>query len=488
MKVKHAPARSAGALADREHATRRATILVADDRDEERYPLCAVLGEEGYRVREATTGDEALAALSASDALDDGADDAIDLVLLDIRMPGMDGLEVLKLRAGAPKDIPIVMLTKFGHSDQVVRATQYGAADYICKPYDLDEVLTIVHRVLDEREQARRSEMCDLSDLGADPSTHIIGKSRPMLEVFRQIGLAARARGPVLVTGETGTGKELVASTIHWASPRALQPFVPLNCATVPETLIESELFGCYKGAFFGADHDRPGLIEQANGGTLFLDEIGDMPQSMQKKLLRVLQDGVVRRLGAKKDQITQVDVRFVVATNRDLAVERALDHFRDDLFHRLHVHPIHLPPLRERKSDIPALVAHFLSKHKMRTGRAAVEIAREALKKLEEHDWPGNVRELEDVIIRAMTQSGGRRITPTHIVFDDQEKIPLLIDVRARILGGSTMDEMVRELHAKAFQAAMEAEDGDADRAAARLEAELVDFANMRSEQPEPQ
>jgi DNA-binding NtrC family response regulator len=451
----------------------RETILVVDNEADIREVLCQILAEQGYSTCSAAAGDEALQMLRASDALADGAEGSIDLALLDVRMPGMDGLQVLQARYGAPKDTAIIMLTAYGHSDQVVRATQFGAADYICKPFDVGEVLAIVRRVLDERHQTRECETYDLSSVRADSSTHIIGTSRPMLEVFRLIALAARSSSPVFITGETGVGKELVAATIHWASQRREKAYAVLNCAAKTETLMESELFGYYKDSWSGAKRDHMGVFEQADGGTLFLDEIGEMPQRMQTMVLRVLQDGVVRRIGATKDQNITVDVRLVAATNRDLNVERALDHFRDDLFHRLHVVPIHLPPLRDRRSDIPALVAHFLEKHKARAGQSTAEITRTALERLQEYDWPGNVRELENVIRHALIRSGGRLITPAHIVLADADGAPALIDVRARVHRGSTMDEMVRELRAMAFKVALEAEHGDADRAAARLSVE---------------
>jgi DNA-binding NtrC family response regulator len=457
------------------------TILVADDEPGIRELLRDALAEEGYRVCTAATGDEAFRMLEASDKLDDGADGKLDLVLLDVHMPNMDGLEILKARAGAAGDTAIVMLTAFGHSDKVVRAIQFGASDYVCKPFELDDLIERVGRVLHERWQSRHSDPYDLGPLRPYPSTHIIGTSRPMLEVFRMIALAARTTSPVLVTGENGTGKELVAATIHWASPRSRQAYVVLNCAAVPETLMESELFGFYKGKFTGGDRDHMGVFEQANGGTLFLDEIGEMSPRMQAKVLRVLQDGVIRRVGAEKGQETRVDVRLVAATNRDLNVERALQHFRDDLFHRLHVVPIHLPALRDRRGDIPALVAHFLEKHKARAGRTAVDIAKSALAMLQEYDWPGNVRELENVIIAALIRSGGGRITPSHIVLTDEGAAPALIDVRARVLRRTPLAEMERELRAMAYQVALEAEQGDAKRAAARLGADAAAFADVQ-------
>ncbi len=460
----------------------RETVLIADDDPDVRSVLCDALRDEGYRVCTAVTGDEAFRKLEESDSLDDGCEGKIDLALLDVLMPNMDGLEVLKARAGASGDTPIVMLTALGHSDKVVRAIQFGAADYICKPFDLSDLIDRVRRILDERWQAAHSDSFDLSPLRVDPSTHIIGTSRPMLDAFRMIALAARSSSPVLLTGENGTGKELAASTIHWASPRSRQPYIVLNCAAVPETLMETTLFGSVKGAYTDGKRDHMGVFEQANGGTLFLDEIGEMSPRMQAKVLRVVQDGVVQRVGAEKSQDIQVDVRLVAATNRDLSVERALQHFRDDLFHRLHVVPIHLPPLRERRGDIPALVAHFLDKHKARAGRSTVEMTRSVISVLQEYDWPGNVRELENVIISALIRSGGRTITPSHIVLGDDDAAPALIDVRARVARGVHMDEIIREVRAIAFQVAMEAEHGDAERAAARLGEDLDAFAGQPS------
>ena len=458
---------------------RHETILVVDDDAEIRALLLELLRGEGYHVRVATAGDEALRMMAQSDALDELNDDAqaaerleahIDLALLDLVMPNLDGLEVLQQRAGARSDIAMVMLTAYGHSDKVVRATQFGAAGYICKPFDIADMLRLVRNVLDERYLELHGAICDLSQQRADPSTHIIGQSRAMLDVFRLMGLAARSSSPVLVTGENGTGKELVAATIHWASPRAREAYTVLNCATVPESLMESTLFGAYRYFYTDGKRDHMGVFEQANGGTLFLDEIGEMSAKMQSEVLRVLENGVVQRLGAQKGQQIHVDVRLIAATNRDLAVERAVQRFRDDLFHRLHVVPIHLPPLRERRSDIPALIAHFLDKHKGRAGRAAVDITTAALEKLQDYDWPGNVRELENVIISALVRSGGKRITPAHVVLDDGDALPALIDVRARVMQGMQLPDMLRELRAVAFQVALASEHGDVERAAMRL------------------
>jgi DNA-binding NtrC family response regulator len=377
------------------------------------------LEAEGYHVLLAAGGQEARQILDQNDAADEESVGYIALALLDVLMPDLDGLEVLKSRAGAAGDTAIVMLTGLGHSDRVIRATQFGAADYICKPFDLDEMLDVVRHVLDERWQVQHAELYDLPR--PDPATHIVGTTREMVRVFRQISQVASQDKTVLITGENGTGKELVARTIHWASARSQKPYVTLNCAAVQDTMIEMELFGCFGGKATGVPKDHVGVFEQADSGTLFLDEIGVMSAAMQKKVLRVLEDKVVRRMGGVRGQEKQVDVRFIAATNADLAAERRQHQFRDDLFQRLHVLPVHLPPLRERKRDIPALVAHFLEKHKPRANGMASGITRQAIEKLMEYEWPGNVRELENAIIRGLTRSRGRLLTAAHIVLTDR-------------------------------------------------------------------
>jgi DNA-binding NtrC family response regulator len=386
------------------------TILVADDDSAIRDILLEALEAEGYRVVQASGGEEALRLLRASDAVGLESTNHIALALLDVRMPDLDGWRVLQARALDPRDTAIVMLTALGHAEQVIRATRFGAADYICKPFDLEEALAVVRGVLDARWQARHSPLYELPPL--EP-TRIVGTSRAMVQVFRLIETAARSDKTVLITGERGTGKELVASAIHTESPRRTKRYVALNCAAIPDTMVEVELFGSTAGVATNV-RDHKGVFEQANGGTLMLDEIGVMSPAMQAKVLRALQEKVVRRLGAKDGQEIPVDVRMIAATNADLKDEREHQHFRSDLFDRLNVLLIHMPPLRNRKSDIPALVGHLLKKHK--ASMVMPTITLQAMEKLMEYDWPGNVRELENAIIRALAGSDGHVLTAEQV------------------------------------------------------------------------
>jgi DNA-binding NtrC family response regulator len=387
---------------------------VADDESAIRAGLREALEAEGYHVVLAAGGEEALRQLRASDALGVENADHIELALLDVRMPDLDGWRVLQARVQDEGDTAIVMLTALGHAERVIRAIHFGAVDYICKPYELDEVLAVVRGVLDRRWQARHAELYQLPPIEA---TRLVGTSRAMVQVFRLIETAASTDKTVLITGERGTGKELVASAIHAESLRAPKSYVALNCAAVPDTMIEVELFGSYAGVATQV-RDHEGVFEQANGGTLMLDEIGMMSWAMQAKVLRVLQEKVVRRLGAKKGQEIPIDVRLVAATNADLQDERARQHFRSDLFDRLHVLLISVPPLRDRQRDIPALVAHFFKKYKPAALRGMPAITQQAMAKLLGYDWPGNVRELENVIIRALTGSDGHVVTAEQISF----------------------------------------------------------------------
>jgi DNA-binding NtrC family response regulator len=390
------------------------TILVADDDDSIRTMLRQALEEEGYHVVQAAGGEEALQLLRASDAAGMESTDHIALALLDVRMPGLDGWGVLQARYRDAGNTAIVMLTALGHAEQVIRATRFGAADYICKPFDLAEALAVVGEVLDARWQARHAPLYELPPL---ETTRIVGTSRPMVRVFRLIETAARSDKTVLITGERGTGKELVARAIHTESPRRTSRYVALNCAAIPDTMVEVELFGSYAGVATNV-RDYKGMFEQANGGTLLLDEIGVMSSAMQAKVLRALQEKVVRRLGAKDGQEVSIDVQLIAATNADLKDEREHQHFRSDLFDRLHVLLIHVPPLRDRKGDIPALVVHFLKKHKPAVSKEMPAITRQAMQKLQNYEWPGNVRELENAIIRALVGGDGQVITAEQISF----------------------------------------------------------------------
>jgi len=380
-------------------------ILVVDDEPGLRQTLTRILGAEGHTTLTASDGKEALERLAAED---------IDLVLCDLRMPTMSGLEMIERYNATKGHALVVAMSAYGDSDTAIQAMQKGAYDYVPKPFRADEVVLVVRKAA-EREKLRQRVATLEGELrtirGQD---EIVGRSAPMraaLDVARKV---ARHPSAVLLTGESGTGKELVARLVHNSSPRAQEAFVAVNCGAIPEALLESELFGHAKGAFTGASHEKAGLFEEAHGGTLFLDEIGDLPVALQVKLLRALQEGEVRRVGANTS--TKVDVRLITATNRDLAADIASGRFRGDLYYRINVVTIKLPPLRERPQDIPELALHFLRSYNERLGLGVESIAPSAMRLLADYAWPGNVRELENVIERALVLAQGSTIEPEHL------------------------------------------------------------------------
>jgi DNA-binding NtrC family response regulator len=378
-------------------------LLVVDDEPTPRFALRDLLECDGHAVEEA---EHAPAALDAVDrAARAGA--PFDLVLTDLRMPRVDGLALLELLRRDHPALPVVLLTAHGDERTAVRALRLGAWDYVPKPYDNAEILAVVGRA---RELlALRAENGRLREELAARYHDLVGASPAMRGVYRLVQRAAPTRATVLVTGESGTGKELVARALHAAGPRARRPFVALNCAALPAELAEAELFGHVRGAFTGAVHDRAGLFEAADGGTLFLDEIGDMPLGLQAKLLRVLEAGEVTRVGATRP--VAVDVRVVAATHRGLDALVAAGRFRDDLRYRVAVLTVELPPLRERREDVPALAAHFLAHFAERHAVPPRPLADDARRALLAHDWPGNVRELRNAIERALLLADGDAI-----------------------------------------------------------------------------
>ena len=377
-------------------------LLIVDDDQVARELLAETLGREGYRVRVAGGGEEALALAGA---------EPFDMALVDLRMPGLDGLAVLKQLAMIQPDLPVVILTAFATIETAIAAVNAGAFDYLSKPFRMEEIKLVVRRTLDARRLAREN-LQYRQELGARYGFEgLIGQSHQMVEIYKLIARMAALDTTVLIEGETGTGKELVARAIHGASGRATRPFVVVDCAALPETLFESELFGHERGAFTGAFAARRGLLETSAGGTCFLDEIGELTAPLQAKLLRTLQERSIRRVGGN-DEIP-FDVRVVVATNRDLRKLVADGGFRDDLYYRLNVVTITMPPLRERASDIPLLAQHFLEVFARRSGRAIKRLAPESVALLTGYRWPGNVRELEHVIERATALSASETLLP---------------------------------------------------------------------------
>ncbi|MEY4956533.1 MAG: hypothetical protein RL409_790 [Gemmatimonadota bacterium] len=377
-------------------------ILVVDDEPGIRQALGQLLEYEGYEVKTATGGAEGITIYDSFRP---------QLVFLDVKMAGLDGLEVLKRLRQADPNATVVMISGHATIQTAVEATQLGAYDILEKPLDTDRVLVLLRNAFETRLLSEENERLRET---IESRYEIVGRTYGVRALLERIDKVAGTPARVLITGENGTGKELVARAIHRGSPRAKKPFVEVNCAAIPSELIESELFGHMKGSFTGAIADRAGKFEQADGGTLFLDEIGDMSLSAQAKVLRVLQDGVVTRIGGSKP--IQVDVRVLAATNKHLEDEIANGRFREDLFYRLNVVPITVPPLRERREDIEQLVVYFLQQFAARDGLPARGITDEALVRLSELDWPGNVRELRNTVERLVILASASLITATDV------------------------------------------------------------------------
>jgi DNA-binding NtrC family response regulator len=376
-------------------------ILVVDDEDNARRAIVTILGEEGYEVAEASNGVDALARISEFSPA---------VVLSDVRMPQMDGLTLLKKAREQGSDSTFVMMTAFASVETAVEAMRSGADNYLVKPLDADAVLVILSKALEKRSLRREAESLRDQVRQRARFHNIVGDSPQLQGVYDVVKRAAGTRATVLILGESGTGKELIAQALHHESPRKDKPFIRVHCAALSENLLESELFGHEKGSFTGAAARKEGRFELADGGTLFLDEIGEISPAVQVKLLRVLQQREFERVGGT--QTLKVDVRIVAATHRDLTAEVKAGRFREDLFYRLNVVSVTLPPLRERKSDIPPLVNHFLEKYGEGYGKPMKGLAPGTLQALLAHDWPGNIRELENAIERAVVLAQGSELT----------------------------------------------------------------------------
>ena len=431
-------------------ASPRATVLVVDDEQTTREALGVLLRQEGFAVELAESGEDALKHLARV---------APDVLITDLRMPGMDGVALLERAREHNPDLIVLLMTAYADVETGIRAMQAGAEDYLTKPLRIEELIVILGRAL-ERRHLRREAAELRARLGEKLRfANIVGTSPAMQHVFHTIERVAQTRATVLVTGESGTGKELVAQAIHDRSPRARAPFIKLHCAALAETLLESELFGHEKGSFTGAAGRREGHFKNADGGTLFLDEIGEISPSIQVKLLRFLQERAFERVGG--NETIHVDVRIIAATNRDLAKAVAEGHFREDLFYRLNVVNLEMPPLRARPEDVLPLAAHFLSRFARENGKTIDGFAPQAIARLEASAWPGNVRELENVIERAVVLCDGPRIALEHL--------PIAPTAGGRSglhIPGSTLEDLERH----AILSTLELAGGSTSRAAKML------------------
>jgi len=376
-------------------------ILVVDDEKSLRDVMSIMLKRAGYDVTEAADGEEAIGQVGK---------EIYDLVITDLRMPKADGMEVLKAVKSSSPETVVLVVTAFGTADSAVEAMKQGAYDYLTKPFQVDEVQLIIRNALEKRRLSSENMLLKREMASKSSFAQLVGQSDAMQKVFDVVRKVADSKSNVLICGESGTGKELVARAIHYNSARSAMPFVAVNCSAVPETLLESELFGHMKGSFTGAMSNKAGLFEVANGGTIFLDEIGDTTPTIQVKLLRVIQEREFRRVGGNQD--VKVDVRIIAATNRDLEKAVADGTFREDLYYRLDVIPIRLPPLRLRTGDIPLLVAHFSEKFSQESGKPVPTLTPDAMQVLLGHEWRGNVRELENLIERIVAFSTGAPVS----------------------------------------------------------------------------
>ncbi len=441
-------------------------VLVVDDETNMRKVLRAVLRRAGgLEVHTAADGEEALAILEA--------DPGFSLVLTDLRMPGLDGMALLGQILRRWPELPVVLLTAHGTVDTAVEAMKLGAFDFVTKPFDQDELVGVVRKALATRRLAVSAPAAQQGD-AASGRYGLIGASAPMQRVFEIVDRVAATPSTVLITGESGTGKELIAKALHEQSPRAGRPYIKVNCAAIPDTLIESELFGYEKGAFTGAVTSKPGRFELADQGTLFLDEIGEITTEMQVKLLRAIQESEFERVGGISTR--RVDVRLITATNRDLAQRVQAGAFRDDLYYRLNVVPVHLPPLRERQADIPLLVEHLLTRYAARLGRAAPELRPDALQLMLAYGWPGNIRELENVIERTLLFCDGDAIGAADLPGELRGEAPGRgrLSVPVTVVGHTGLKDAVRQttqrLEREMIERALQETGGNVTRAARTL------------------
>jgi two-component system response regulator PilR (NtrC family) len=444
-------------------------ILVADDEQSMREFLDIMLKREGYRVSSASNGEEVLKLVEK---------DLFDLILMDIRMPKMDGISVLKNIKVLSPETTVIMITAYASADTAIKAMKEGAYDYITKPFKVEEIKLIIKNALEKKNLQKENILLKQVVRDRYHFENIIGQSPKMLDLFDLMEKVAPTKTNILITGESGTGKELVAKAIHYNSPRKDKPFVTLNCGAIPEPLIESELFGHMKGAFTDAIVTKKGLFEVADEGTIFLDEISELPLMMQVKLLRVLQDKEFKRVGGTED--IRVDVRIISATNKDLEEAVREKQFREDLFYRLNVIQIKIPPLLERREDIPHLANHFLKKYSEELNKNITKISPEALQILLNYHYPGNVRELQNIIERAVALEIGQELGAQNLssYLDDQlplKKGPIIPDIPSE---GINLEKVVEDLERSLLMKALDKSKGIKKKAADLLH---INFRSMR-------
>ena len=420
------------------------TILIVDDEKNYLLVLEALLGSEGYEILTCDNAKESLRLIRESD---------LDLVITDMKMPGMNGIELLEECKKVKPHLPVIMMTAYGTIELAVEAMKKQAHDYITKPFQNEELKLTVKKALKNYRLVKENQRLSEALLDRYRYGNIIGKSKPMLEIFDSIDKVAQSKASVLLTGHSGTGKELIAKAIHYNSPRKDRPFISINCGALTETLLESELFGHERGAFTGAVAMKKGRFELADEGTLFLDEIGDMPPSLQVKLLRVLQEMEFERVGGTKT--IKVDVRVLSASNRNIKEDVASGTFREDLFYRLNVMNIKVPLLRERIDDIPLLVKHFIEKYKEDAGENKIELSPEVWKMLYNYSWPGNVRELENVIERAVVLSSEGLVTPEDLP-EELVGAKIEFDVERFIPPGVPLPKALEQIEEKLIRRAL--------------------------------
>jgi len=444
-------------------------ILVADDEKSMREFLDIMLKKEGYKVTLASNGEEVMKLIEK---------DIFDLALVDIRMPRQDGISALKrIKTVSPETI-VIMMTAYASADTAIKAMKEGAYDYITKPFKIDEIKLIIQNALEKKHLQKENLLLKQVVRDRYHFGNIIGQSPKMLELYDLLEKVAPTKTNILIAGESGTGKELVAKAIHYNSPRKDKPFVTLNCGAIPESLIESELFGHMRGAFTDAITTKKGLFEVADEGTIFLDEISEIPLMMQVKLLRVLQDREFKRVGGTED--IQVDVRIISATNKDLEEAVREKQFREDLFYRLNVIQIRIPSLRERKEDIPLLTSHFLKRYSEELGKQISQISPEALRVLVQYDYPGNVRELQNIIERAMALETSQELTAQNLSSYIEEQLPSkkrLLDLEIPS-EGVDLEKIVEDVERTLLLKALDRTKGIKKKAAELLH---INFRSMR-------